>query len=76
MGPGANVLTIDGGAGTNRIFYTSEATVTISGVTLTGGNGTGAGGTLSGNGGAIFAYNGSLTLDGVNVKGNDSSRSL
>src|SRR5687767_13809158 len=49
-GPGANVLTIDGGAGTNRIFFSNGATVTISGVTLTGGNGTGIN---SGAGGAI-----------------------
>ncbi len=40
-GTGANVLTIDGGAGTNRIFYINEATATISGITLTGGNGYG-----------------------------------
>ncbi len=67
-GPGANVLTIDGGAGTNRIFYTDFATVTISGLTLTGGNGTGAIG--NGGGGAIFAQGGSLTLDSVHVTGN------
>jgi hypothetical protein len=73
-GPGANVLTIDGGPGTNRIFYTNRAKVTISGVTLTGGNGAGASG--SGLGGAIYAYgddltpDGSLTLDGLNVTGN------
>ena len=39
-GPGANILTIDGGPGTNRIFTILAATVKISGVTLTGGNGT------------------------------------
>lgn len=41
-GSGANVLTIDGGAGMNRIFLVNSATVTIRGVTLTGGNGNGA----------------------------------
>jgi uncharacterized delta-60 repeat protein len=67
-GLGANILTIDGGAGTNRIFYANNATVTISGITLTGGNGTGGG--ISGNGGAIYALEGFLTLDSVYVTGN------
>lgn len=50
-GLGENVLTINGGPGTNRIFYTNQgAIVNISGVTLTGGGGTGA---FSGFGGAI-----------------------
>ena len=70
-GLGANVLTINGGAGTNRIFYTNSVVVTISGVTLTGGGGTGA--TNSGGGGAIYAFEGSLTLDGVHVTGNSLS---
>jgi CSLREA domain-containing protein len=67
-GTGANVLTIDGGAGTNRIFFTFQATVTISGVTLTGGNGTGLYGYAAG--GAIYAEQSTLTLDGVHVTGN------
>ena len=69
-GTGANNLTIDGGAGPNRIFFINEATVTVSGVTLTGGNGTGA--NFSGEGGAIFAYFGLLTLDGVHIAGNSA----
>src|SRR5262245_41235840 len=69
-GLGANVFTIDGGAGTNRIFQTNSATVTIAGVTLTGGNGTG--GTSSGIGGAIFAFGGSLMLERVHITGNSS----
>ena len=69
-GTGANVLTIDGGAGTNRIFYTNNATVTISGVTLTGGNGTGA--ANSGVGGAISTNGSSLTLDSVHITGNSA----
>ena len=74
-GTGANVLTIDGGAGTtNRIFHTNQATVTISGVTLTGGNGFGSNETYNGSGGAIFAYLSSLTLDGVHVTGNSVNR--
>ncbi len=70
-GLGANVLTIDGGAGTNRIFTILNAAVIISGVTLTGGNGTGA--ANSSFGGAIFAERGSLTLDGVHVAGSSAS---
>jgi hypothetical protein len=71
-GPGANILTIDGGAGTNRIFYTERATVIISGVTLTGGNGTGTSAN-TGPGGAIFAEGGSLTLSGVILTGNTTT---
>lgn len=72
-GTGANVLTIDGGAGQNRIFYTNLATVIISGVTLTGGNGTTdprIARYFSDNGGAILVSGGSLTLDRVHVSGN------
>jgi CSLREA domain-containing protein len=69
-GIGTNVLTIDGGAGTNRIFYIDQATASISGMTLTGGNGTGA--ASIGKGGAINANGGSLTLNGVHVTGNSA----
>ena len=72
-GLGANVLTINGGPGTNRIFYTNlGAIVTISGVTLTGGGGTGA---FSGFGGAIDVIAGSLTLDRVHITGNTALNS-
>ena len=67
-GPGANVLTIDGGAGGNRIFFTNLATATISGMTLTGGDGGGAFSNFAG--GAILARGGGLTLDRVHVTGN------
>ena len=70
-GPGANVLTIDGGPGTNRIFTTRYATVLISGVTLTGGDGTGA--DTNPWGGAIEVVGGAVTLDGVHVEGNTVS---
>ncbi len=85
-GTGANNLTIDGGAGTNRIFsFRGGSSTIISGVTLTGGNGTSAipyiierpriGPNVqdSGNGGAIFFYKSTLTLDGVHVTGNSAS---
>ncbi|MDQ3748130.1 MAG: hypothetical protein M3367_03805, partial [Acidobacteriota bacterium] len=70
-GTGANNLTIDGGTGTNRIFYTNQASVTISDVILRGGNGFGA--ILLYNGGAILAEEGSLTLDSVHVTGNGAT---
>ncbi len=83
-GTGANNLTIDGGAGTNRIFsFRNASSAIISGVTLTGGNGTSAITSIfqrskptvqdSGNGGAIFSYLSILTLDSVHVTGNSAS---
>ena len=58
-GLGADKLTIDGGAGSNRIFLTiNSAVVTITGVTLQGGNGN----SPSQQGGAIYANGGSLML--------------
>ncbi|MCA1638173.1 MAG: hypothetical protein LC768_07535 [Acidobacteria bacterium] len=68
IGTGANNLTIDGGEGTNRIFYIIRALVAISGVTLTGGNGTSA--IMSGSGGAIIANTATLILNGVHVTTN------
>lgn len=65
VGTGANNLTIDGGAGGNRIFSTTAVT-TISGVTLTGGDGS------DGDGGAILGLAGALTLDRVHVVRNTS----
>ncbi len=73
-GPGANLLTIDGGAGTNRIFSTLSnnfGSFTISGLTLTGGNG--VGNNRSGFGGAIHIDGGTMLLDGVNITGNSTS---
>jgi hypothetical protein len=66
-GSGADNLTIDGGAGTNRIFHTNQATVNIIGLTLTGGNKSAFG---VNSGGAILAEGGALTLDRVHVTGN------
>lgn len=73
VGTGANNLTVDGGAGTNRIFYANNSILTISGVTLTGGNGLSV--NMNGFGGAIFARVGSLTLDRVHVTGNTANTS-
>ena len=83
QGPGANLLTIDGGNAT-RIFFIADGTVRISGVTLANGRakggdggaatgGAGGGGGAAGFGGAIFLNRGSLTLNGVVLSGNRSS---
>lgn len=73
IGTGINNLKIDGGPETslsrNRIFYINQATVTISGITLTGAH-SGEGAFDYYGGGAIFAYQGSLTLNAVKVTGN------
>jgi predicted outer membrane repeat protein len=71
-GPGANILIIDGGPGTNRIFSTSGI-VTISGLTLTGGNGGGT--NQPGSGGAIYnVMEGVLTLDSLHITGNTATQ--
>ncbi len=70
-GRGANIFTIDGGPGTNRIFFTNGATVILRNLTLTGGNGSGA--TFSTNGGAIYAFGGATTLDHIHVTGNTAT---
>ena len=83
QGPGANLLTIDGGNAT-RIFFIADGTVRISGVTLANGRakggdggaatgGAGGGGGAAGFGGTIFLNRGSLTLYGVVLSGNRSS---
>ena len=71
-GPGADKLTIDGGAGTNRIFLFNSSTINLSGLKLTGGNGAGA--SLSGYGGAVLALNGSVSISRVDVTQNSASR--
>ena len=73
-GPGANLLTIDGGPGSNRIISTLSnnfGNFTISGLTLTGGNG--IGNNLSGFGGAILIDGGSMNLESVYVTGNTNN---
>ncbi len=72
-GTDARSLIIDGGAGTNRIFYSDEATFTLSGVTLTGGGGTGA--AFISNGGAIFVNRGTTTISGVYFNANSAASS-
>ncbi len=54
-------ITIDGGAGTNRIFRVEGATLLLQDLTLAGGNGEGA---------AIRANGGTVALSSVNVKDN------
>lgn len=80
QGPGASLLSIDGGAAT-RIFFVSGGNVQISGLTLMNGlakggdggaatGGAGGGGGAAGLGGAIFLNSGFLTLNGVVLSGN------
>ena len=65
-------LTIDGGAGTNRIFtVNSGQSLTLRSLTLTGGNGAGA--MKTGNGGAIFNNDGTLTLTECTLYGNSAA---
>ena len=66
-------LTISGG-GNSRVFHVKGATVTISDVTLTGGNGVGVDNTENTkNGGAIYSNLGSVTLNRVYFWGNNIS---
>ncbi|HEX8249603.1 MAG TPA: FG-GAP-like repeat-containing protein [Pyrinomonadaceae bacterium] len=66
-GPGANLLTITGNGATRIFTIGSNTVVSISGMTLTGGNGTGD--VSSGNGGAIY-NSADLTLNDVVVNAN------
>ena len=67
QGTGANRLTISGN-NASRIFYSNGATFTLSGATLTNGNGAGA--SSSGDGGAIYANGGTTVLRAVYVAAN------
>ena len=68
-GPGANKLTINGGAGANRIFTANAATFSLSGVTLTGGNG-GSVFLSPGLGGAVLVAGGTAQFNGVHFTNN------
>lgn len=68
-GPGADKLTIDGGAGSNRIFSALNAVVTVTGVKLKGG---GSSGGVGPDGGAIFANGGTIVLSAVLVQNNNA----
>jgi CSLREA domain-containing protein len=73
-GLGADKLTIDGGAGTNRIFFMNLVSVTIRGVTLQGGGASGAvltGGAIDVQGNLI---SGTLVLDRVVIRNNIAQR--
>ncbi len=69
-GTGADRLTIDGGPGANRIFFVRK-NFTLTGVTLTGGNGTGDN---EGNGGGAIWTNADNTFfNNVNFIGNSAT---
>ncbi len=65
QGPGADQLTIDA-AGNSRVFY-ATATVTISGLTITGGQ------TNDGEGGGGIFNAGTLAISGSTISGNSSN---
>ncbi len=65
-GRGANIFTVNGGAGTNRVFALNGS-ITITGMTITGGNGNG------GNpGGGIAVGGGTVTISNSVVSGNST----
>lgn len=72
-GSGADLLTIDGGPGQNRIFYVAGANVTFRSMTLTGGNAVGTVALFNLQGGAMYVNGGSVTLDRVHVTGNTAT---
>src|SRR5687767_2434040 len=74
-GNGAKLLIIDGGTNNNRIFFLDAANVTITDLTLTGGEGGGTflGPGIGNPGGAIAGYASTLLLDRVDVTGNEGS---
>ena len=75
QGPGANIVTLDGG-GTTRLFYIGAGTISISGLTLQNGLGKGgdsnSGGGGAGMGGAIFQNGGSLSVANVTFSKNEA----
>ncbi|HEX7379036.1 MAG TPA: choice-of-anchor Q domain-containing protein, partial [Pirellulales bacterium] len=71
-GPGAGALTVDQTTYNSRLFQVdSAATVSMSGLTLTGGQTTGASGT--GDGGAIWNNGGNLTLSEMTLTHNTAN---
>ena len=70
VGPGSSALTIDAG-GNSRVFYVygsnSSSNVSISGLTITGGNDTGYGGGIN-----FYGRDDHLTLTDVVITGNSS----
>lgn len=70
-GPGANLLTITGN-NVSRVFSIAAGfNVSLSGMTITGGNG--AGTVASGSGGGIFNNAGTLTLANSTISGNTAT---
>ena len=67
IGPGANLLAVSGNAA-SRIFHVTNATVSISGLTITNGN-TG----VFGNGGGIYNDRAILTVSNCTLSGNVST---
>jgi hypothetical protein len=76
-GPGAGVITVSGN-NASRIFFSNTAglNLSISGLTLTGGNTTGSGNWPAGNGGAIRENGDNLTLTACTLTGNTAANNV
>jgi subtilisin-like proprotein convertase family protein len=70
-GPGANLLTVSGNNNSRVFFIASGFAATLSGMTITGGNGVGAG--ISGFGGGIHNLLGNLTISDSVISVNNAS---
>jgi uncharacterized protein (TIGR03437 family) len=70
-GPGANLLTVSGNNASRVFLINSGFSVSLSGITITGGNGAGAGG---GDGGGAL-NNGALTVTNSTISGNTTDNS-
>jgi hypothetical protein len=71
-GAGARQTTISG-SGQSRVFAVTSGTVSISGVTVTGGDGFDVPGGTAGEGGGILVSGGALTLTDSTVTGNQTA---
>ena len=70
-GPGAALLTVSDNNAVRVLDIRASETVTISGMTMTQGNG--MTGTSPGSGGAIYSNDSTVTLNGVVVSGNSAT---
>ncbi|MEZ5428755.1 MAG: carboxypeptidase-like regulatory domain-containing protein [Pyrinomonadaceae bacterium] len=70
-GTGANLLTVSGGNASRVFFVSAGASVTVTDLTVSNGNGVGS--SFSGFGGGIFNNGGSLMLTNVAVSNNQTT---
>jgi hypothetical protein len=70
IGTGADRLTVSGNNASRVFLITSFSTVTLDGLTITGGNGVGA---VSQGGGGILNYNSTVKVSNSTISGNSTS---